>query len=118
MELLVHQFVESLSFTGKTCVSNDQNLMKYLLQEGLNVCKADYNQFIKNKTQFNWFFYKDDYRFISPQAIIHFYEEYEADILILNKSIYGMELLPGLHEKTKLVVELEELQVFEFQGDY
>lgn len=75
------------------CVSNDEQLLKYVSGIEIKVCKPDYTSFYKTKKDFFNYLYNDNFTQISAWAIKKFCEEFHPDFIVINKSIYKPELV-------------------------
>jgi len=81
-------------------VSNDSNLIKYLLPN-YRVIKTDLTRYYKDKNEFLIYSPKS-FSIISVNGLLNFIRDYQANILLLNKSLYSDEEFKFLQEKVSL----------------
>ena len=82
-------------------VSNDSNLIKYLLPN-YRVIKTDLTRYYKDRNDF-LIYNPKSFSIISVQGLLKFIQDYQANILLLNKSLYSDEEFKFLKENVSLV---------------
>jgi len=78
---------------NKICISNDNELLKFILGLGYDICRPDYSMYYKTKSSFFNLFYDSQMEKISPLALKEYYEQFKPDFLILNNNIYPFDKL-------------------------
>ncbi|MES2590522.1 MAG: hypothetical protein V4608_01470 [Bacteroidota bacterium] len=98
-------------FKGSICITNDHGILKYFSNLGLEVLRPDFSVYFLNKEKYYVNYYKNNYYVLSPQLLKTYHETYRADLLVLNKELYTLDVLAQ-------VVELENISLIQTFGNY
>ena len=84
---------KNTSQKSKICISNDNEILKFIMPLGYDICKPDYSMYYKTKSSFFNLFYDSQLEKISPLALKEYCEQFNPDFLILNNNFYSFNKL-------------------------
>jgi len=89
-------------YHGKICISNDNEIVKFITGDGIKVLRPDSTIYIKDKKEYYENYINNDLYIISPAALAEYYKTYSIDILVLNTDLYSLEALLEIFKPVKI----------------
>lgn len=104
-------------FKNSTSVSNDHDLLKYLLPLGIKIIKPDLTIFYKNRADFYMNFQDNNYNVLSFKAISVYVEKFKPNLLIVNCKFYDFAQLQSSIQLKNFshLIDLNEYSVYEIK---
>ena len=109
-------FIENNNqYQGKICISNDNELVKYLTGNGIKVLRPDYSIYIKDKEEYYKNYIDNNLYILSPSVLKEYYKRYNVEVLIINTDLYVLETLLETLKPTKmnLVKKIGNYELYE-----
>ncbi len=111
---LMSYLTSNSRFKNSICISNDYDLLKYLLPLEINVIKPDLTVHYKKQQEFNRCF-NGSFNELSYYAIAEYIKEYNPNFIIVNSKYYDFDTLQSqISFKIKShIIDLNEYSIYE-----